>query len=171
MGLPSLGALKRIDVRNIWQTEAYHFTPWLAQNLDILAETLDMELEIEAQEKNVGPFRADILCKDTLDNSWVLIENQLERTDHTHLGQLMTYASGLQAVKSFGYLLTLLKSTAQRLIGLTLLRMIILGFLALKWSFGRLAIVLWHRNSTLFPNLTTGHVLSTKLQERLKQMH
>lgn len=98
MGLPSLGALKRIDVRNIWQTEAYHFTPWLAQNLDILAETLDMELEIEAQEKNVGPFRADILCKDTLDNSWVLIENQLERTDHTHLGQLMTYASGLQAV-------------------------------------------------------------------------
>ena len=98
MSLPSLGSLKKVDVRHIWQTEAQHFTPWLAQNLDILAETLDMELEIEAQEKNVGPFRADILCKDTLDNSWVLIENQLERTDHLHLGQLLTYASGLKAV-------------------------------------------------------------------------
>lgn len=98
MSLPSLGSLKKVDVRYIWQTEAQHFTPWLAQNLDILAETLDMELEIEAQEKNVGPFRADILCRDTLDKSWVLIENQLERTDHLHLGQLLTYASGLKAV-------------------------------------------------------------------------
>ena len=98
MSLPSLGSLKKVDVRHIWQTEAQHFTPWLAQNFDILAETLDMELEIEAQEKNVGPFRADILCRDTLDKSWVLIENQLERTDHLHLGQLLTYASGLKAV-------------------------------------------------------------------------
>ena len=98
MSLPSLGFLKKVDVRHIWQTEAQHFTPWLAQNLDILAETLDMEFEIEAQEKNVGPFRADILCRDTLDKSWVLIENQLERTDHLHLGQLLTYASGLKAV-------------------------------------------------------------------------
>ena len=49
MSLPSLGSLKKVDVRYIWQTEAQHFTPWLAQNLDILAETLDMELEIEAQ--------------------------------------------------------------------------------------------------------------------------
>ena len=98
MSLPSLGSLKKVDVRHIWQTEAQHFTPWLAQNLDTLAETLDMELEIEAQEKNVGPFRADILCRDTLDKSWVLIENQLERTDHLHLGQLLTYASGLKAV-------------------------------------------------------------------------
>ena len=98
MSLPSLGSLKKVDVRHIWQTEAQHFTPWLAQNLDILAETLDMELEIEAQEKNVGPFRADILCRNTLDKSWVLIENQLERTDHLHLDQLLTYASGLKAV-------------------------------------------------------------------------
>lgn len=95
-----LGRLQKIDVRNIWRTEAQDFTPWLAQpqNLTLLAEALNMELEIEAQEKNVGPFRADILCKDTLDGSWVLIENQLERTDHSHLGQLLTYASGLHAV-------------------------------------------------------------------------
>ena len=53
---------------------------------------------MEAQEKAVGPFRADILCKDIGTNAWVLIENQLERTDHSHLGQLLTYASGLEAV-------------------------------------------------------------------------
>jgi Domain of unknown function (DUF4268) len=52
----------------------------------------------EAQEQRVGPFRADILCKDIAGDHWVLIENQLERTDHTHLGQLLTYAAGLKAV-------------------------------------------------------------------------
>lgn len=64
----------------------------------MLGETIGIELEVEAQERNVGPFRADILCKDTVTNSWVLIENQLERTDHSHLGQLLTYAAGLDAV-------------------------------------------------------------------------
>lgn len=95
-----LGRLTRIDLRDIWVSEATDFTPWLAreENLTILAETLGLELELEAQEKAVGPFRADILCKDVGSNAWVLIENQLERTDHSHLGQLLTYASGLEAV-------------------------------------------------------------------------
>lgn len=96
-----LGRLKRVDLRDIWETEAQHFTPWLAEpdNLAVLSDTLKMELELEAQEKHVGPFRADILCKNLDDNdSWVLIENQLEKTDHNHLGQLLTYAAGLQAV-------------------------------------------------------------------------
>ena len=61
-------------------------------------EALGIDLELEAQEKAVGPFRADILCKDIGTDHWVLIENQLERTDHSHLGQLLTYASGLEAV-------------------------------------------------------------------------
>ena len=74
--------------------------PWLArkENLDILGQTLVIDLELEAQERPVGPFRADILCKDIGSDRWVLIENQLERTDHNHLGQLLTYASGLEAV-------------------------------------------------------------------------
>src|SRR6516162_2461120 len=96
----SLGRLKRVELRDIWLSEASDFTPWLArkENLDILGETLGIDLEVEAQEKAVGPFRADILCKDIATDNWVLIENQLERTDHTHLGQLLTYASGLDAV-------------------------------------------------------------------------
>lgn len=95
-----LGRLEKVDLREVWKTEASDFTPWLAQeqNILLLGETIGIDLEVEAQEKNVGPFRADILCKDTLTDSWVLIENQLERTDHTHLGQLLTYAAGLNAV-------------------------------------------------------------------------
>lgn len=100
MTVPSLGRIEKVDLRGIWSSEAGAFTPWLAraENLAILSDELDIELELEAQEKSVGPFRADILCKDIGRNTWVLIENQLERTDHTHLGQLLTYASGLEAV-------------------------------------------------------------------------
>lgn len=96
----TLGRLTKVELRHIWLSEATDFTPWLArdENLAVLSEAIGLELELEAQEKAVGPFRADILCKDVGTNAWVLIENQLERTDHSHLGQLLTYASGLEAV-------------------------------------------------------------------------
>lgn len=95
-----LGRLTRVDLREAWHGEATDFTPWLAQpeNITLLGEAIGIELEVEAQEKNVGPFRADILCKDTISNHYVLIENQVERTDHGHLGQLITYAAGLEVV-------------------------------------------------------------------------
>ena len=96
----NLGKLQKVDLREVWNFEASDFTPWLANedNIQFLGDTIAIDLELEAQEKNVGAFRADILCKDTDNGNWVLIENQLERTDHTHLGQLLTYAAGLQAV-------------------------------------------------------------------------
>lgn len=90
--------LKRVDLREIWTSESQDFTPWLAENLDVLEEALGVDLELEAREKSVGRFSADILCRETGSDSWVLIENQLEKTDHTHLGQLLTYAAGLEAV-------------------------------------------------------------------------
>lgn len=95
-----LGRLDKVDLREVWASEAGDFTPWLARddNIRLLGDTIGLDLEVEAQEKEVGPFRADILCKDTANGSWVLIESQLERTDHGHLGQLLTYASGLSAV-------------------------------------------------------------------------
>ncbi|MCI0377721.1 MAG: DUF4268 domain-containing protein [Gemmataceae bacterium] len=100
MSTPNLGRLQKVDLRLAWMSESSDFTPWLAkeENLKLLAETIGIELELESQEKDVGPFRADILCKDTATDNWVLIENQLEKTDHTHLGQLITYAAGLNAV-------------------------------------------------------------------------
>ena len=95
-----LGKLEKVELREIWKTEDQGFTPWLAEegNLELLGNAIGIELELEAQEKNVGPFRADILCKNTADDTKVLIENQIERTDHKHLGQLLTYAAGLQSV-------------------------------------------------------------------------
>ncbi|MDP2998052.1 MAG: DUF4268 domain-containing protein [Bryobacterales bacterium] len=100
MSTRNLGRLQKVDLREAWSSESTDFTPWLAQeeNLKLLGETIGVELELESQEKDVGPFRADILCKDTATDDWVLIENQLERTDHSHLGQLLTYAAGLDAV-------------------------------------------------------------------------
>jgi hypothetical protein len=96
----SLGKLESVNIRTVWKNESGDFTPWLAEeeNLKILGDTIGIELELHSQEKAVGPYYADILCKDTATGAWVLIENQLEKTDHTHLGQLMTYAAGLQAV-------------------------------------------------------------------------
>jgi len=95
-----LERLKKIDLRKAWKSEDQEFTPWLAneENLELLGDTIGIELELVAQEKDVGPFRADILCKNTENESYVLIENQIEKTDHKHLGQLLTYASGLEAV-------------------------------------------------------------------------
>lgn len=95
-----IGKLKKVDIRELWKGEATDFTPWLANNENIsqLSEAIGIELEVIEQERNVGPFRADILCRTTIDGHFVLVENQLERTDHTHLGQILTYAAGLDAV-------------------------------------------------------------------------
>lgn len=94
-----LGTIKKIDLREIWSSESSDFTPWLAkdENIALLGDAIGMDLEVESQEKSVGPFRADILARDIASNHYVLIENQLEPTNHNHLGQIMTYAAGLDA--------------------------------------------------------------------------
>lgn len=97
---PSLARLERVNLRAAWKHEAGEFTPWLAQdeNLQLLAEALGLpELERVATEHPVGDFKVDILCTD--DTGEVIIENQLEKTNHTHLGQIITYAAGVGAKK------------------------------------------------------------------------
>jgi len=98
--MSKLGRLKKINLRKHWEREDTHFTPWLAEeeNITLLGEAIGMELEVQDREAKVGPFKADILCKNVADNSLVVIENQLEKTDHSHLGQLLTYAAGSNAV-------------------------------------------------------------------------
>lgn len=95
----TLGRLEKVELRDAWPHEAGNFTPWLAQseNLALLGEALGIELAFEAMEKPVENFSADILAKDVATDRWVLIENQLEQTNHTHLGQILTYAAGLDA--------------------------------------------------------------------------
>ena len=94
-----LDTMVRVDLRDVWDGEAGDFTPWLAQddNIRLLGEAVGLSLEVEAQEVDVGPFRADILCNDADTGATVIIENQLEDTDHNHLGQILTYAAGLHA--------------------------------------------------------------------------
>ena len=94
-----LGKLQEVDIRTVWQHEQYDFSKWLAaeENIQELGDVLGLSLTDIDTEKNVGNFRCDILCKDELTGKVVLIENQLESTNHDHLGKIITYASGLDA--------------------------------------------------------------------------
>jgi len=95
-----LGKLERRELYEAWKHEAREFTPWLAEtgNLNALADVLGLgELTLVATEHWVGDFKLDILCADG--DEKVIIENQLEETDHRHLGQILTYAAGVGAKK------------------------------------------------------------------------
>ena len=92
MTTPELGKLEYVPVREIWADEARDFTPWLAENLDQLAAELEMSLELVKQEAPAGRFRLDILARDVDFGVMAAIENQLEPTNHNHLGQILTYA-------------------------------------------------------------------------------
>ena len=93
-----LGTLQRVELRSFWAGEASEFTPWLAsdENLSLLGKMVGLELEAEHTEVAVGPFAADIVARDSAGN-YVVIENQLGKTDHDHLGKALTYASALGA--------------------------------------------------------------------------
>ena len=91
------GRLTDLPLRDAWKHEAHKFTPWLAENVDQLSEAIGIPLEITGTEVAVESFSADILARNPMDDSIVLVENQLERTDHKHLGQIITYLAGLEA--------------------------------------------------------------------------
>lgn len=92
----SFGHLDFVPTREGWRNEAADFTPWLAENLDRLGDVVGLELELLGTEQTVGRYSADIFAQDSA-GTRVLIENQLERADHKHLGQIMTYLGGLDA--------------------------------------------------------------------------
>src|SRR5215210_5881387 len=92
-----LGRLVRRDARTVWAHEAHQFTPWLQQHIDQLSEASGFEIELSGREERVGPFAVDLYGKEVQTGHPAIIENQLEPTDHGHLGQLLTYAAGLKA--------------------------------------------------------------------------
>ena len=94
-----ISKLENVDIRSVWKNEASDFTPWLVrqENINRIGDAIGMDLTVIEDEKPVGPFSADIFCKDENSDSFVVIENQLEISDHKHLGQLLTYATGLNA--------------------------------------------------------------------------
>jgi len=96
-----LGSVSKIEIREVWPDEARDFTPWLAlpENLAILSKELGLDiglLSVET-EANVGKFRVDILAEESTSGDKIIIENQLEETNHDHLGKLITYAAGHNA--------------------------------------------------------------------------
>jgi hypothetical protein len=99
----ALGKFERVPLTKAWPSEDDNFTPWLAEpaTIAMLGDALGMELEIEAVEHWVGSFRADILARaiDETDHR-VIIENQFGRTDHRHLGQILTYLAGIEGAKT-----------------------------------------------------------------------
>ena len=95
-----LGKLEKIeDLRSIWKHEAKDFTPWLAEeeNLSMLSEAIGIDIVLEEQESNVGEFSVDIFATEESTGRKIIIENQLEDTNHDHLGKIITYASGKDA--------------------------------------------------------------------------
>lgn len=92
--LPALGRLTRVPPREVWPHEAHSFTPWLLNNVDVLSELLGMDLALEVAEHPVGGFSLDLLGRDETTGEVVIVENQLETSDHSHLGQILTYAAG-----------------------------------------------------------------------------
>lgn len=91
---PTLGRLAVVPARSVWPHEAHDFTPWLLDNVDVLSDLLGMDLILERAEHPVGDFSLDLIGKDERTDEVVIVENQLEVSDHTHLGQIITYAAG-----------------------------------------------------------------------------
>ena len=92
-----LGKMKRIDdLRKVWPNEATNFTKWLAEedNLEELGKAVGIDIDLEERESSVGSFNVDLFAIESGSGRKIIIENQLEDTNHDHLGKLITYASG-----------------------------------------------------------------------------
>ena len=94
---PRLGKIELLSIRELWNHEERDFTPWLAQNIDQLSDVLGVPVVVDQIEHKVGSYELDILGHVDENDAIVIVENQLSATDHGDLGQLITYASGLEA--------------------------------------------------------------------------
>jgi hypothetical protein len=94
-----LSKLNKVELREVWGHEALDFTSWLAQqeNLDALSQEIGVDIKLLKTEANVGRFNVDILGEEEASGRKIIIENQLEDTNHDHLGKIITYASGYDA--------------------------------------------------------------------------
>ena len=93
----SIAKIERVPLREVWKHEAYDFTQWLEENIEILGEAIDREIaNTEREKKTESTFSIDLVAQGT-DGSSIIIENQLEKSDHDHLGKLITYLVARQA--------------------------------------------------------------------------
>lgn len=95
MTIPDMSRVEYLSLREVWPHEERSFTPWLLENPDVLAACLGLDIELTASEVSIGDFYLDLMGTNLTDGTTLIVENQIERTDHTHLGQLITYAGGI----------------------------------------------------------------------------
>ena len=93
-----IGRIRRLGLREVWPHEARDFTTWLEENVDVLSEATDLNLSNVEREEAVGTFNVDLTAED--DSGRIVIENQLGKSDHDHLGKLLTYLVGVEARKA-----------------------------------------------------------------------
>ena len=95
----NLSKLNKVELRDVWGHEEFDFSNWLAQeeNLDALSEEIGVDIKLVKTEANVGKYSVDILAEEEISGRKIIIENQLEDTNHDHLGKIITYASGYDA--------------------------------------------------------------------------
>jgi hypothetical protein len=91
-----IGKIERVKLRDVWKHEAYDLTRWLQENIDVLNEAIDLNISNPEIEQSAGSFKVDIVAEDDSGNP-VIIENQLEKSDHDHLGKLITYLVAMGA--------------------------------------------------------------------------
>lgn len=91
-----IGKIQRKGLRDVWPHEAHNFTTWLEENIDVLSDALDLQLSNPEREQTAGSFSVDLVCEDE-SGGRVIVENQLERSDHDHLGKLLTYLASFEA--------------------------------------------------------------------------
>jgi len=96
MASMNIGKIRKVPLREVWRREDANFTVWLEENIDHLTDVLGFNIAVESREQKVGPFSVDLYGEDDGGNK-VIIENQLEKTDHAHLGQILTYLTNLEA--------------------------------------------------------------------------
>jgi len=91
-----IGKIKRVPLRDVWKHEALDFTTWLEKNIDVINDILDLNLSGAERERSAGKFSVDLVAEDETSNP-VIIENQLEKSNHDHLGKIITYLTALEA--------------------------------------------------------------------------
>lgn len=96
--MTEISRLTKVQLRDVWKNEAQDFTPWMLANADALGEALGMDLDLHKAEHTVGDFSLDLIGVDLATDEVVIVENQLARSDHSHLGQILTYAGGTNPV-------------------------------------------------------------------------
>ena len=90
-----IGKIQRARLRDVWPNEAHDFTPWLQENIEELGEVTNLKLSAVEREQSAGSFNVDLVAES--DSGLVVIENQLEKSDHDHLGKVLTYLAQLGA--------------------------------------------------------------------------